>query len=186
MSHLLVTGPEREPVSLQQFQNFLRLNEGDSELLNSLITAARMTIEAQSGLRLITQSWQIFLDAWPAEVYELPIWPVQEITSVGATGSRQVTISPVYYELIKQGRPALLSFSGVDLPTPARARAGVQITLTAGFGDHPDDVPENLIQAVLSLAAHWFDIDDWNQYGVDNAIPPNVYALIAPYRLKRL
>jgi uncharacterized phiE125 gp8 family phage protein len=186
MTSLLETGPEREPVSAQQLRDHLRVNEGDDDLLNSLITAARMTIEAQSGLRLITQSWQVFFDDWPADTLELSIWPVQSITRVVLTGHSPIMLDPGLYELVKQGRPALVEFQHDRLPPPQRRRAGIRIDLQVGYGDTGEDVHESLVLAVLALAAHWYDIDDWNQYGVEAAIPPHVQTLIAQHRLLRL
>ena len=45
---------------------FLRLDQTDEdELLGTLITAARLMVEAASGRMLVEQAWRIVLDRWP-------------------------------------------------------------------------------------------------------------------------
>ena len=74
MSAILTIGPVREPVEVADLQRHLRLDSGDDDLLASLISAARMTIEAQSGLRLINQHWRMLIDGWPDASLVLQQW----------------------------------------------------------------------------------------------------------------
>jgi len=60
-----------------------------------------------------------------------------------------------------------------------------EIRLAAGFGIAPEDVPEDLRQSVLLLAAHLYE----NREAVSAPlveIPLGVASLIAPYRPIRL
>ena len=186
MTNLLVQGPELEPVSVQQLRDYLRASADDDALLTSLLTAARIMIEAQTGLRLISQDWQVYVNRWTDGVIELPIWPVQKITAVKFLPEKARTIDAGSYELVKVGRPALIDIKNAALPSALSARLGVQIDLRAGYGDGPEDVPETLSFAVLALAAHWYDIDDWNQYGLDQSIPPVVKTILDEYRMARI
>ena len=62
----------------------------------------------------------------------------------------------------------------------------LKVQLLCTIHQHNLLMEESLVLAVLALAAHWYDIDDWNQYGVEAAIPPHVQTLIAQHRLLRL
>jgi len=186
MTNLLVNGPEQEPVSVQQLRDYLHASADDEALLVSLLTAARIMIEAQTGLRLISQDWQVYINRWANGVIELPIWPVQKISAIKYLPEKARTIEANSYELVKAGRPALIVIQNADLPSVSTSRLGVQIDLRAGYGDGPEDVPETLSFAVLALAAHWYDIDDWNQYGLERAIPPVVKTILDEYRVVRV
>src|SRR5690606_27914269 len=81
MTPLALTPPALEPVSLDEARAFLRLDQThEDELLTTLITAARLMIEAASGRMLIEQGWRIVLDAWPRDgAIRLPLSPVASI-----------------------------------------------------------------------------------------------------------
>lgn len=80
MTPLALTPPAIEPVSLSEAKDFLRIIANDEdELLGTLITAARLMIEAAAGRLLIEQSWRIVLDAWPQGEIGLPLSPVRSL-----------------------------------------------------------------------------------------------------------
>ncbi len=186
MDNLLLNGPGQEPVSLQQLRDYLHVNGDDDTFLSSLVTAARLMVEAQTGLRLITQDWRVHVNRWQDSAIELPIWPVQKIISIESLLDGGGVIDVDTYELVKAGRPALIILGGNALPAASSTRLGVGISLTAGYGDSADEVPETLSFAVLALAAHWYDIDDWNHLGPERALPPVVKTIIDEYRVVRI
>ena len=62
MTPIALTPPAVEPVSLPDARLFLRLDQDEEDgLLGTLITAARLMIEAASGRMLIDQDWRIVL-----------------------------------------------------------------------------------------------------------------------------
>lgn len=185
MSAILLSGPSAEPVNIAALRQHLRLEAGDDALLASLISAARMTIEAQSGLRLMRQKWRILLDDWPQEIVPLAIRPVQEISSIGLVGA-QAVLPPSGYEVQQVGERAVLHIMTNDLPQPKQSRFGIRIDLTAGFGATPDAVPQDLRLAVLSLAAHWYDLEDWTQSYGRHAMPSNIAMLVDNHRRPHL
>lgn len=185
MSAILLSGPTEEPVNSAALRQHLRLEAGDDDLLASLISAARMTIEAQSGLRLLQQKWRILIDDWPQELLPLAIKPVQEITSIGLVGERAV-LPQTGYELQQLGARAVLHITTNELPQPKQSRFGIRIDLTAGFGAGPEAVPQDLRLAVLSLAAHWYDLEDWTQSYGRHAMPANIAMLVDNHRRPHL
>ena len=72
------------------------------------------------------------------------------------------------------------------MPPPGRARGAIEIDLTAGYGPAATDVPALLRQAVLRLAARWFELRG-DVAGRDAAaLPTEIMALVAPFRRARL
>lgn len=68
MSRKLVTAPASEPVTLTEAKAFLRVDSSaDDTLIGDLIAAARDLVETSLGRRLVTQTWQLTLDAFPAD-----------------------------------------------------------------------------------------------------------------------
>lgn len=94
MTPLALMPPATEPVSLMQAKAFLRLDQPDEDdLLATLVTAARLMVEAASGRMLIAQRWRVVMDDWPAGgAIRLPVSPVSAIVAArvyDALGSAQ-------------------------------------------------------------------------------------------------
>ena len=68
ISYELVTAPVLEPVSAKAFKDFARLDDDvDDSYLNMFIKAARMQAEQYIGKAIITQTWKLRLDYFPAQ-----------------------------------------------------------------------------------------------------------------------
>ncbi len=186
MSALLITGPKHEPVSVEQLRAHLHIGTHDDGLLASLVTAARMTIEAQFGLRMISQHWRMLVPRLSYRQIDLSVWPVEEISQITIKSDREVRLQTNQFSLDKQRRPSRLTLDSAILNIRVDGSYSAQIDLLAGFGTDPDVVPENLRLAVKMLAAHWYDVDDWNHYRADSAIPPHVRTMLAEHRIARL
>jgi uncharacterized phiE125 gp8 family phage protein len=189
MTPLALTPPVLEPVALSDAKIFLRLDQTDEDgLLSTLITAARLMIEAASGRMLIEQSWRIVLDCWPegGEI-RLPLSPVSGIDEArvyGALGEAHV-VSDSALELDTAADPPVIRVAG-PVPTIGRMRAAIEIDVVAGYGPAATDVPALLRHAVLQLAARWFE-QRGDVAGRDAAVlPAEIMALVAPFRRTRL
>lgn len=189
MTPLALTPPAIEPVSLSEAKDFLRiLADDEDELLATLITAARLMIEAASGRLLIEQGWRIALDRWPqgGEI-RLPLSPVRDLLAARvypADGGAE-PVAPSSLTLVAGSDPPLIAISG-QVPAPGRDRAAIEIDLVAGFGATRDTVPAPLRQAVLRLACRWFEYRG-DVVSRDAAkLPAEIAVLVAPYRRARL
>lgn len=183
MTLLLVTGPLDEPVTLDEARAHLRLDVSDEDgLLTALLTAARAVLEAETRRAFITQGWRLVLDAWPGATVALPLAPVSAVTAVtlnDADGPRIVATS-LYETALDGDSPRLTPLAG--WPQPTRRVGGIAIDFTAGYGG-ADTVPAPLKQAILLLAAHWFENREPVTLGeIAEALPLSVAALVAPYR----
>lgn len=188
MAAVLNSAPAVEPVSLSEAKAHLRVDGGDEDdLISSLITAARVHTEVQTGQSLIEQTWSVFQDSWPdGPVMALPLAPVISVAAVRVYGEDDIpsAIDPSHYYVDTASRPARLVLrSGRTWPRPGRAANGAEVEIIAGYGAGPADVPEPLKQAILQLVAYWFE--NREPIAVANsamAVPQMVAALLAPYR----
>jgi uncharacterized phiE125 gp8 family phage protein len=191
MSAILLTPPALEPVSLADAKLFLRVeHDDDDDVIAALVAAARVQVEAQTRRALIGQTWRLVRDVWPA-AGRLPIMPVplQQVTAIrvfDADGAPHV-LDAADFDVDTASAPAVLAFARGAPRTPGKLAAGIEVDITAGYGDAPDDVPPPLRQAIRMLTAHWYE-----NRGVIAAsgevasMPASVASLIAPFRVLSL
>ena len=187
MASILVRPPASEPVTLAEAKAHLRVTHVEEDaLIGALITSARRVAEAKTGLCLIAQGWTVFHDSWPEDgLITLPLWPLRAVAELAVFGEEdtKAVIEPSHYVADLASRPARLMLRGSrQWQRPGRALNGIAMTVEAGFGPVPGDVPPPLRQAVLMLVAHWY------AHRGDEAAPaaPSaVDALLRPYRAVR-
>ncbi|WP_151720392.1 head-tail connector protein [Gemmobacter serpentinus] len=173
---------------MQGLRDHLRLGTGFSDdgmqdgLIESSLRAAIAAIEGRIGKALLSRSFRLVLTAWrdPA-AQALPLAPVSSIASVTlveAGGATQV-VAPARYRLrLDRHRPRL---EGVGLLLPTVPGDGqVEIVFTAGFGASWASLPGDLAQAVLMLAAQFYETR--HEVGGARALPMTVQALIETWR----
>lgn len=189
MTPLALSPPAQEPVSLSEAKTFLRLDQNaEDDLLGTLITAARLMVEAASGRLLVDQAWRIVIDRWPdgGEI-RLPLSPLSAITAARVYDLLGVAqpVAPTALQLDTAADPPLVRVVA-EVPEIGRARGAIEIDVVAGFGATASAVPALLRQAVLRLAARWFE-QRGDVVGRDaEALPPEIMALVAPFRRARL
>ena len=156
-------------------------------VLVSFLRAALAAIEGRTSKALISRGFLMTLDRWSScEGQRLPVGPVQaltEVTVVDAYGAA-TTIDPGSYRLQKDLFDPKLRPTGTRLPGVPTG-GSVEIRFDAGYGAAFDAVPADLRQAVLMLAAHYYE------YRSDTALsqgcmPFGVTSLIARYRPLRM
>jgi len=186
MTLTLLAGPAEEPVSLAEARAHLKLDATEEDaLLTALLTAARATLEAETRRAFVAQNWRLTLDEWPLGPIAIPLAPVAEVTSVkvAALSGAMLPLDPGFYETETGEHPRIAVKSGQAWPMPATRLAGIEIGFTAGYGAVAD-VPMPLRQAMLMLAAHWFEHRE--PVGDGAKLPRTVSALVKPFRRMRL
>lgn len=158
--------PTTEPVSLDEAKLHLRVDSdltADDGLIGTLITAARLHGEAETGTSFITQTWRQVLDRFPCEIV-LERGPVQSIGSIvyrdmaGATqtvsfasavnGIQRSTDATIVADL--SGRVALVRPAfGCVWPIPMPETGAVAVTYTAGYGSLAAAVPAGIKQWIM-------------------------------------
>lgn len=176
-----------------QFKDHLRLGTGFADdgvqdtVLESYLRAAMAAIEARTGKILITRSFTWTLTAWrDLATQALPVGPVSAVTSLKITdrlGADEV-VATDRYRLEKDLHRPKLSSTGICLPAIPVA-GEVEIAFEAGFGAAWGDLPTDLAQAVLMLAAYYYE--NRSEVGMSQGnLPYGVSALIQNYRVVRL
>ena len=191
MASVLTLPPAVLPVTLADMKLYLRIDhDHEDALVMALMRAATSAVEAMSGLRLVTQGWSVFVDDWPGRTTLcLPIAPVASIDEVRvhADDDTHAVIDPAHYYLDSASRPARLVLRADRIwPRPGRLANGIEVRLQAGFGATPDDVPGELVQAIRSLTAHWYEHREAASAPAMGAIPMAVSALVGAHREVRL
>ena len=176
-----------------QFKDHLRLGTGFADdgvqdaVLETYLRAAMAAIEARTGKVLITRAYTWTLTAWRDLASQaLPVGPVGAITSLTITdrlGADEVVNADRYILEPDLHRPKLVS-TGICLPAIPVA-GQVEIGFDAGFGPDWSDIPADLSQAVLMLAAYFYEHRSDVGMGQDD-FPFGVTALIQRYRIVRL
>jgi uncharacterized phiE125 gp8 family phage protein len=191
MSAILLSPPASEPISLANAKLFLRVeHDADDDLIAALIAAARVQLEAQTRRALVTQTWRLVRDVWPASG-ALPILPVplREVTAIGVYDSAGMLqmLDVDDFPIDTASAPAILSFERRALPAPGRRNGGIEIDIEVGYGDDATDVPAPFKQAIRLLVAHWYENRRLIAVSGEVAsLPSSVSALIAPYRVLSL
>jgi uncharacterized phiE125 gp8 family phage protein len=188
MTPILLSGPAIEPVSVAEAKAWLRveLSEEDA-LISTLITSARLVLEAYTRLLFIEQSWKIVYDIWPeGHRIHIPLAPFISLDALNFYDSagEPVVVPPADYMVDPAPQCARILFKTAP-PQPGRTEAGIELRVKAGFGLARTDVPAPLRQALMMLVARWFE--NRGDVAADATILPDAIApLVVPYRRVKL
>lgn len=184
----LTTTPA-EALPLTAFKAHLRLGSGfaddslQDDLLAGYLRATLAAIEARTGKVLFERVLQWRLSRWAEAGHQpLPVAPVTAITSVALRnaegGVSEVAVA--LYGLERDTHRPRLFAKGACLPAITPDGEAV-VSMTAGFGPSWDDIPADLQQAVLLLAAHYYEHRSETN-GAVRAMPFGVVSLLESYR----
>ncbi|MEL0438651.1 head-tail connector protein [Phycobacter sp. K97] len=178
---------------LEAFKAHLRLGTGFGEeslqdgVLSGFLRAAISAIEARTGKALIQRTFEWVLPRWrdpgAATVPVAPVLAISSVVMVDAVGSERVLDPALYYLEQDTHHPKLRPVHGY-LPLVAEGGTA-KITFEAGLGATWGDLPADLAQSVLMLAAHYYEYRaDTGLHG--GCMPFGVTSLIQRYRAPRL
>lgn len=181
MAAILIEPPETEPLMLDEAKAFLRVEHAvEDELIASLIKAARMAVETATRRALITQGFRIVLDAWPAgDRIPSPVSPLRSLTGarVRAANGSATDLNLAAFTL--DTASSVIHFDRGLVSEPGQPIAGIEIEVTAGYGEDAASVPEPLRQAMRFLVARYYAQRDRIE---KDELPETVRALLASYR----
>lgn len=163
----------------------LAANAAEDAALAGFLRAAIAAVEARTGKVLLTRRFRMRIEDWrDREVQPLPLAPVLSLEAVEIDdGDGGVTaVMPADLRLIPDNQRPVIVPRGALLPAVPE-RGFVTVTFTAGFGTDWESVPADLGQAVLMLAAHFYE--ERGSHGVAAALPHGVAALIERWRAVR-
>lgn len=176
-----------------QLRDHLRLGSGFSDddlqdpVLENYLRASMAAIEARTGKILIEREFSWTLTAWRDDRRQpLPVAPVNAISGVmliDMNGDESFADGDAWYLEPDSQRPSLKAVANCLPSVPVNG--SVRIGLLAGFGPEWGDLPADLGQAVMMLAAHYFEYRHDVTQGMPT-MPFGVSSLIERYRTVRL
>ncbi|MGB0799262.1 MAG: head-tail connector protein [Planktomarina sp.] len=178
---------------VEQFKAHLRLGTGFADdalqdpVLESFLRAAIAAVEARTGKITLEREFSWSLRSWrDASAQALPIAPVGQLVSViKVDGDGVEEIQPIADFVLEKDhhRPMVVSKSGT-LPTSPKFGT-VKLVFLAGFAASFDDLPSDVSQAILLLAAHYYENRSATGMG-ETSMPFGVSVLLERYKTLRI
>ncbi|MDO5647982.1 hypothetical protein [Paracoccus sp. (in: a-proteobacteria)] len=187
------TTPAAEALPVARLRAHLRLGAGfdtpedqaETDALAAFLRAAMSMIEARTGKVLLTRRFRMQIDDWRDRLGQpLPLAPVHSVDAIEIDdGDGRITaLPPASWRMLPDSQRPMILPAGVIFPHVPR-RGSVTVTFTAGFGATWDAVPADLAQAVIMLAARYYEDRAFD--GQVGALPFGVSALIEKWRAVR-
>jgi uncharacterized phiE125 gp8 family phage protein len=178
---------------LAEFKAHLRLGTGFADddiqdpVLESFLRASLAAIEGRTGKVLLEREFSWAVHHWrDATGQALPVAPVRALLSLGLRNRADEieVIDPAHYRLEQDVHRPVLRPVGTFLPVIVRGGVA-EVRFRAGFGVGWGDLPADLAQAVLMLAAHYYEYRHDLSLS-SGCMPFGVASLIERYRTVRL
>lgn len=160
LTPVLVTPPADRAVSLEEVKAQLDYPDSDrDEHILSLLEAAIAHYDGYSGIlgrALVTQAWKFRLNAWPCSRIDLPLVPVQSVSSVKYWSTTQLELATSNYRVHTDGvTPYLTWTTTASLPSYDDRDDAIEVQFVAGYGA-PKDVPADIKAAIkLHVERHY-------------------------------
>ncbi|NWO05819.1 MAG: phage head-tail connector protein [Alteromonadaceae bacterium] len=173
-------------ITLAEAKAHLRMEQDFTEedaLVQSLVDAAVLNLEHETGRALRLREETRVLDRWPTTIV-LPWWPVRsvvDITYVDPVGNSQTLSS---YALDTRKYPAKLRPAfGEAWPEVIDGHEVIEVKVKVGM----DALPEDLKRAALLLVGHLYEHREAVVVGAaPSAVPMAVEYLVQPHRIVRV
>jgi hypothetical protein len=203
----LVTAPATDPITLAEAKSFLRVDSTDEDtLITTLIGVATSAVENFTGRKLISQTWDYFLDRFPTHgtqwwdgvregalsefitckrFIELPLYPLVSLTYLKtydeANSEYTMTASDYFVDTnTEPSRVALANYAQWP-STVLRNSSAIQIRCVVGYAD-ADAVPKPLKQAILDILTGLYECRGEGEAKISKM----AQALMTPYRVVRV
>jgi uncharacterized phiE125 gp8 family phage protein len=166
--------------------------DDDDTLLTRLIVAARQKAEAKQKRALVTQTWDLKLDkfpaAWPITVENtlvgrapigIPLPPLQSIVSINyvdLAGNTQA-LSSSNYQVVPGNPGFVVPAYGMTWPSTRRQPDAVTVRFTAGYGE-ASAIPSATKAAIFLIVGHLYKYREEALCATIESIPMGVDALL--------
>jgi uncharacterized phiE125 gp8 family phage protein len=146
-----LTQPALEPVTLAEVKDDCRIDSADTSLdtlIASKISTARRMAEHETGRKLITQTWRVEFEDWPAADEVITLSPAQSAMVSYWNGSAFVALSAPNFVMLHNDTSTgvtIVPALGVTWPTlVAAVGPRVRVDVVVGYGSAAADVPEGI------------------------------------------
>ena len=188
-----VAGIDPGVLPAAELRDHLRMGTGfdddaaDDAVLEQYLRAAVAAIEARTGKALFSRNFTWVITRWQScDRQALPVAPVASVDGVSllAANGVETVLDMAQFALERDEHRPILKATDGALPVIA-STSEAELRFTAGYGAAWNDIPADLRQATLVLAATYFEYRQGERQGGD-VIPFGVMALLEPYRAIRV
>ncbi len=167
-----------ELVSLRELKEHMRIeHDAEDSLLKSLQRAAYDWVEQFTNRSLLTTQWKFL---------SLPLKGGSEI-HLSLPFPNLLEVEGVHHVFTSLNKERIRKYTvhernGVSYVCLISKGVPIEIVYNAGFGPHPNFVPEAFHHAIKVLVALWYQ----NREGLNCGIPDTVELFLRPYQIRRL
>lgn len=157
----LVTAPAVEPLDLEEARRALRVDlpDEDGEIAD-VVSAARAVVEERTQRKLLTQTWDYAIDAFPRrrEPLVVPFGPLQSVTSItvyDATDAATTWSASNYVTDTRLVPGRVVLAAGVEWPRDTRPAIAAVVRFVCG--SNAAAVPSDLRHAIKLVALTMYE-----------------------------
>lgn len=184
----VITAPTTEPVTLAEAKLHLKIETADTAddaLVTNLIKAAREMVEDYTRSRLMTGTYELYLDEFPnSSKIDLDVYPIQTLTSVKYLNSDGVEtpLSTDAYSADLVSKPCRIFLKWAQIwPVAQFIPNAVYIRYVAGYTTAAN-VPAAIKAAMLLIIGHLYEHREDVQKFQYSELPNSSKYLLNPYR----
>lgn len=189
MRRTVAPDPAQLLVSTADLRAHLNLLDASHDAQIAAMAAAAVEhLDGKDGIlgrSLVTQSWDLLMDAFPDGAFKIPLPPLQSVTSItyiDPNGAEQ-TLSTDVFAVDAVSEPGVVSLKkGQSWPATLAQRNAVTVSFVAGYGD-PTAVPDRLKSAIKLIVGDMYENREAAIVGVSRTDNPTVARLIFPLRI---
>lgn len=182
-----------EALPLAELRNHLRMGSGFGEdtlqdpVLESFLRASLSAIEARTNKVLLERGFLWSLSKWQGrDSQALPVSPVSALTrlTLVARDGAETELDTTAFVMRPSLQTSEIVAQNGSLPS-IPDRGAIDLRFVAGWGSDWASIPPDLAQAVLLLAAHYYEFRSETSLS-DGCMPFGVSSLIERYKPRRL
>jgi len=184
----VVVEPATEPVTLDEAKLFARVDEDvDDALVDALIASARQCVEEETGIALMPQTRDAFLNVAPeSKEFELSWRPIQSVTYIKALNEDGTDTEIDSTDILLDGANARIGIkTGADIFPLAigdQRFNGFVIRYVSGYADAAT-VPEWAKTAIKMLVAHWYEHREASAAEIQTKIPFHIQMVLDKHKV---
>jgi len=192
MALSLSTAPTLEPVGIEELKSHLHItNDLEDTYLEGLEVSARRIIESYLRRAIMTQTWDLWLDACQVpnlDYLEIPLPPLVSVThlkSYDTTGTES-TFSVTKYFVDTVSSPGRICLNtGYTWPSSLRSRKAITVQYVAGWATE-SAVPEPIRHGIKLFVARLYQQRQWDAGVTIFHVPAEVYQMLSQWRIYHL
>ncbi|TPM36632.1 phage head-tail connector protein [Mesorhizobium sp. B2-3-5] len=201
MALKLIAAPEDDPVTLAEAKAHLNVfGDDDDALIQRLIAAAAASLDGpygDLGRCLVSQTWQMTLDAFPRGAIVMPLPPTISVLSLTYINSAGVEIveqldgtgdsPPVVSEVFRVsglGTERATITAVTAWPSTSMRPEAITVTFKAGFAEFGDDLPQDLRNLVLARVGAAYAVRESTIIGIQQGANSETDAALDRYRMR--